>query len=71
MQLTMCDLIKGQTNWANITNRSKHSCQSRLYEGEKRQTFTHLNNMITKMAIETDRLKISGNYSKLSKYKYD
>ncbi|VVC24589.1 Nose resistant-to-fluoxetine protein, N-terminal,Double-stranded RNA-binding [Cinara cedri] len=63
MQLARHDLKKKQTeNWVNVTNQSKQSSQSELYEAEKYQIFTYINNFITKLSIEKERL----NNSKLS-----
>lgn len=46
-----------------ITNNpSKRSCQSEIYEEEKKQMFTYVNNFITKLAIDKENLNDSGKY---------
>jgi len=48
----------------DITYKSKYLSQSELYEGEKTQMFTYVNNCITKLSIEKDRLNNSSKPNK-------
>jgi len=62
MELARYNLKQKQTqNWINITNQSKHSRQSKLYEVEKQLMFTSVNNFMTKLIIDKDRLNDSSN----------
>lgn len=62
MELARYNLKQKQTqNWINITNQSKHSRQSELYEVEKQLMFTSVNNFMTKLIIDKDRLNDSSN----------
>jgi len=62
MKLARYDLKQKQTkNWINITKQSKHSRQSELYEKEKKLMFTRVNNFMTKLIVDKDRLNDSSN----------
>lgn len=62
MDLARYNLKQKQTqNWINITNQSKHSRQSELYEVEKQLMFTSVNNFMTKLIIDKDRFNDSSN----------
>lgn len=45
----------------SVTNPPKPLEQSEIYDGEKLQMFTYLNNLITKLSIEKERLITSRN----------
>ncbi|XP_026811147.1 uncharacterized protein LOC113552468 [Rhopalosiphum maidis] len=53
-------------NLINIINQSKHSSQSELYEKEKKLMFTGINNLMTKLVIDKDRLNDSRIYRSIS-----
>ncbi|KAL4121722.1 hypothetical protein QTP88_014178 [Uroleucon formosanum] len=60
MELARYNLKQKQTqNWINITNQSKHSRQSELYEVEKQLMFTSVNNFMTKLIIDKNRFNDS------------
>lgn len=62
MELARYNLKQKQTqNWINITNQSKHSRQSELYEVEKQLMFTSVNNFMTKLIIDKNRFNDSSN----------
>lgn len=62
MKLARHDHKKQQTKiWVNIINQSKHSCQSELYEEEKKHMFIFINNFVTQMVVDKDRLNDSRN----------
>jgi len=68
MELARYDLKQKQIqNWLNINSNqlehSKHSSQSELYEEEKKSMFMNVNNFMTKLIIDKDRLKDSSKYS--------
>ncbi|XP_025204345.1 uncharacterized protein LOC112601121 [Melanaphis sacchari] len=68
MRLARYDLKQKQTkNWINVKSQSKHSCQSELYEEEKKLMFTRVNNFMTKLIIDKDRLNDSKVYRSVSK----
>lgn len=63
MKLSKIDALKKQTNdWLDIINQSKQVTHAELYEEEKKQMFTYVNNFITKLSIDTERLKNFSNY---------
>lgn len=67
MELARYDLKQKQIqNWININSNqpehSKHSSQSELYEEEKKSMFTTVNNFMTELIIDKDRLKDSSKY---------
>lgn len=63
MKLSKVDVLKKQTNdWLSIINLSKQSTHTELYEEEKKQMFTYVNNFITKLTIDKERLKNLSNY---------
>jgi len=62
MELARYNLKQKQTqNWINVTNQTKHSRQSELYETEKISVFNAINNFMTKLIVEKDRLIDSSN----------
>jgi len=62
MELARYNLKQKQTqNWINVTNQTKHSRQSELYETEKISAFNAINNFMTKLIVEKDRLIDSSN----------
>lgn len=62
MELARYNLKQKQTqNWINVTNQTKHSRQSELYEAEKISVFNAINNFMTKLIVEKDRLIDSSN----------
>lgn len=62
MELARYNLKQKQTqNWINVTNQSKHSRQSELYEVEKQSVFNSVNNFMTKLIVDKDRLIDSSN----------
>lgn len=50
-------------NWTDVKNRLIKQSQSELYESENYQIFTYINNFITKLSIEKERLTDSSNIS--------
>ncbi|XP_027850503.2 uncharacterized protein LOC114129852 [Aphis gossypii] len=74
MELARYDLKQKQIqNWININSNqpehSKHSSQSELYEEEKKSMFTTVNNFMTELIIDKDRLKDSRLYLTISEEK--
>ncbi|XP_060860647.1 uncharacterized protein LOC132938013 [Metopolophium dirhodum] len=64
MELARYNLKQKQTqNWINVTNQTKHSRQSELYEVEKQSIFNSVNNFMTKLIVDKDRL-IDSRFSK-------
>ncbi|XP_029342590.1 uncharacterized protein LOC100572224 [Acyrthosiphon pisum] len=64
MELARYNLKQKQAqNWINVTNQSKHSCQFELYEVEKQSMFNSVNNFMTKLIVDKDRL-INSRFSK-------
>lgn len=60
MELARYNLKQKQTkNWINVTSQSKQSSQSELYQAEKQSMFTGVNNFMTKLIIDKDRLNNS------------
>lgn len=54
-----------QQSRTDITNESIKQSQFELYESENYQMFTYINNLITKLSIEKERLSNSSNNIKI------
>jgi len=62
MESARYNLKQKQTqNWTNVTDQLKHSSQSEQYQKEKQFMFTAINNFMTKLITDKDRLKNSSN----------
>jgi len=62
MELARYNLKQKRTiNWTNVTSQTKQSSQSELYQVEKQLMFTGVNNFMTKLIIDKDRLDNSSN----------
>jgi hypothetical protein len=53
----------------NVDHKRKESYQSELYEKEKNQMFIYLNNLITALLIEKERLINFSNLDLILKYR--
>lgn len=54
-------------DWINNANQTEPLDQSEVYEEEKTHMFTYINNFVTDISIEKERLYSSSNYNKILK----